>query len=677
MQTADKRLTLIMSWMAGIAAVMIALGMPLVYFGLSYQHDTASLETEAEINARIVTQLINADPEMWRFEELRLAELMSRRSGEGTKETRRILDTRNILIAESAEKLAPPLLMRSETLMDAGIVVGRIEIIRSLRPLLMKTVLMMVLASMLGSAVFFAIRIFPLRTLRRTLKSLFEEKERAQVTLRSIGDGVITTDTEGKVVLINAIAERLTGWTQREAEGKPLAEVFYIINERTRERCENPVDKVLREGKIVDLANHTALIARDGAERIIADSGAPIRDESGNIIGVVLVFRDATEKQKLEEEILKAGKLESVGILAGGIAHDFNNILTAITGNISLAMRDIKPSDAIFRRLVDAESACLRAKELTYQLLTFSKGGAPVKKTVSVSEIIEDSARLALAGSNVRCKISVPDDLLPADVDEGQISQVINNLLINAVEAMPGGGVITVRAENLTAGKGDALPLAYGKYLKISIQDQGTGILPGHLRKIFDPYFTTKQKGSGLGLAICYSIVKKHDGHISVESVLGSGTTFSIYLPASSKEPARKKDSREEPIRGEGKILVMDDEAIVRDVTGQILKHLGYDAEFAGDGSEAIELYRKAKESGKPFDLVIMDLTVPGGMGGKEAIHWLIEIDPDVRAIVSSGYSDNLVMSDFRQYGFKGVVAKPYKIQQLALALHNVLNDRA
>ena len=677
MQTADKRLTLIMSWMAGIAAVMIALGMPLVYFGLSYQHDTASLETEAEINARIVTQLINADPEMWRFEELRLAELMSRRSGEGTKETRRILDTRNILIAESAEKLAPPLLMRSETLMDAGIVVGRIEIIRSLRPLLMKTVLMMVLASMLGSAVFFAIRIFPLRTLRLALKSLFEEKERAQVTLRSIGDGVITTDAEGKVVLINAIAERLTGWTQREAEGKPLTEVFYIINEKTRERCENPVDKVLREGKIVDLANHTALIARDGAERIIADSGAPIRDESGNIIGVVLVFRDATEKQKLEEEILKAGKLESVGILAGGIAHDFNNILTAITGNISLAMRDIKPSDAIFRRLVDAESACLRAKELTYQLLTFSKGGAPVKKTVSVSEIIEDSARLALAGSNVRCKISVPDDLLPADVDEGQISQVINNLLINAVEAMPGGGVITVRAENLTAGKGDALPLAYGKYLKISIQDQGTGILPGHLRKIFDPYFTTKQKGSGLGLAICYSIVKKHDGHISVESVLGSGTTFSIYLPASSKEPARKKDSREEPIRGEGKILVMDDEAIVRDVTGQILKHLGYDVEFAGDGSEAIELYRKAKESGKPFDLVIMDLTVPGGMGGKEAILRLIEIDPDVRAIVSSGYSDNLVMSDFRQYGFKGVVAKPYKIQQLALALHNVLNDRA
>jgi PAS domain S-box-containing protein len=676
MQTADKRLTLIMSWMAGIAAVVIALGMPLVYFGLSYQHESAALATEAEINARIVTQLINANPEMWRFEELRLVELMSRRPGKGTKETRRILDIRNILIAESAEKLDPPVLMRSEALLDAGVVAGRMEITRSLRPLLMKTVLMAVLGSMLGSTVFFAIRVFPLRALREALGSLYEEKERAQVTLRSIGDGVITTDAEGKVVLINGIAERLTGWTQREAEGKPLTEVFHIINEKTRERCENPVDKVLREGKIVDLANHTALIARDGTERIIADSGAPIRDERGKIIGVVLVFRDATEKQKMEEEILKAGKLESVGILAGGIAHDFNNILTAITGNISLAMRDVKPADAIFRRLADAESACMRAKDLTYQLLTFSKGGAPVKKTVSISEIIEDSARLALAGSNVRCTISMPDDLLPADVDEGQISQVINNLLINAVEAMPGGGVITVRAENLTAGKGDALPLAYGRYIKISIQDQGTGIPPGHLQKIFDPYFTTKQKGSGLGLAICYSIVKKHDGHISVESVLGSGTTFSIYLPASSNEIPRKKDSREEPIRGAGKILVMDDEAIVRDVTGQILKHLGYDVEFAGDGSEAIELYRKAKESGKPFDLVIMDLTVPGGMGGKEAIRRLIEIDPDVRAIVSSGYADNLVMSDFRQYGFKGVVAKPYKIQQLALVLQNVLKNR-
>jgi CheY-like chemotaxis protein len=262
-------------------------------------------------------------------------------------------------------------------------------------------------------------------------------------------------------------------------------------------------------------------------------------------------------------------------------------------------------------------------------------------------------------------------------VDVGQISQVINNLLINAAEAMPGGGVITVRAENLTVGRGNTIPLAYGKYIKISIQDQGTGITPEHLKKIFDPYFTTKHKGSGLGLAICYSIIKKHDGHINAESVLGSGTTFSVYLPASSKELARKKDSREEPVRGEGKILVMDDEVNVRDVTGQILKHLGYDVEFAGDGSEAIDLYRKAEESGNPFDAVIMDLTIPGGMGGKEAIIQLLEIDPDAKAIVSSGYSDNLVMSDFRQYGFKGVVAKPYKIQQLALVLHNVLNDRA
>jgi nitrogen-specific signal transduction histidine kinase/ActR/RegA family two-component response regulator len=389
-----------------------------------------------------------------------------------------------------------------------------------------------------------------------------------------------------------------------------------------------------------------------------------------------MLRKEIADRGKMEQELLKAQKLESFGVLAGGIAHDFNNLLASIAANISLARLNLDPKNSAYRQLEGAEKASLRAQDLTRQLLTFSKGGDPVKKAVALGDLIREVTGFTTRGSRVKFFFSLPEDLWLANVDEGQISQVINNLLINAVEAMPGGGMITVRAENLTVSKGDAIPVAAGKYIKIAIQDQGTGMPPGHLQKIFDPYFTTKQKGSGLGLAICYSIVKKHDGHITVESVLGSGTTFSIYLPASSNEIPRKKDSREEPIRGAGKILVMDDEAIVRDVTGQILKHLGYDVEFAGDGSEAIDLYRKAKESGKPFDLVIMDLTVPGGMGGKEAIYRLIEIDPDARAIVSSGYADNLVMSDFRQYGFKGVVAKPYKIQQLALVLHSVLKNR-
>lgn len=366
-------------------------------------------------------------------------------------------------------------------------------------------------------------------------QSLAAEKERLAVTLRSIGDGIITTDMGGKIVLINKIAEKLTGWIQEEAIGRPLREVFHIINEKTRLPCENPVEKVLETGGIVGLANHTALIARDGTERMLADSGAPIRDKEGKIIGVVLVFRDITEQKKMEEELLKASKLDSVGLLAGGIAHDFNNILTAILGNISLAKMD-KNLDEIFERITQAEKACLRVRDLTQQLLTFSKGGAPVKRVASIAELIRDSAIFALRGSNVRCDFSMPADLWPVEVDEGQISQVINNLVINAQQAMPAGGGIQVRCENIRVERGLALPLEKGEYVKISIEDHGVGIPKEYLQKIFDPYFTTKQKGSGLGLTTSYSIIKNHDGIITVESEVGVGTTFGVYLPVSKKE---------------------------------------------------------------------------------------------------------------------------------------------
>ena len=269
---------------------------------------------------------------------------------------------------------------------------------------------------------------------------LAAEKEKLSVTLRSIGDGVITTDTEGRVILINKAAEGLTGWMQEEAAGRDIGEVFPLINEKTRDKCENPVEKVLRTGKVVGLANHTALIARDGTERIIADSGAPIRDRESRVIGVVLVFRDITEKQKMEEELLKAAKLESLGILAGGIAHDFNNILTAILGNISLSKMLVNPEDKLHHRLSMAEKASLQAKDLVQQLLTFSKGGIPIRKSASVADIIRDSTGFILSGSNVKCVFHFPDDLWPVEVDAGQISQVINNLVLNAVHAMPEGG---------------------------------------------------------------------------------------------------------------------------------------------------------------------------------------------------------------------------------------------
>lgn len=502
-------------------------------------------------------------------------------------------------------------------------------------------------------------------------EALAEGKERLAVTLRSIGDGVIATDTEGKIVFMNPVAEKLTGWTDEASAGRPLAEVFYIVNEKSDERCENPVEKVLRNGGIVGLANHTALIAKDGTRRSISDSGAPIRDRGGKIIGVVLVFRDVTERRRMQEELLKTAKLEAVGLLAGGIAHDFNNILTAILGNISLAKHSVDPKEALFELLTQAERASLRAKDLSHQLLTLSKGGAPIKRAVLIAQLLEESTRFALRGSNVQCEFSLPPDLWPVEIDEGQISQVIHNLTINAQQAMPEGGTLRIAAENrIVRGGGEGgLPLKEGNYIRISIQDTGIGIPKEHLNKIFDPYFTTKQKGSGLGLSTAYSIMKNHDGEITVESEPEIGTTFSLYLPAFPEKRVPRKEAEERPKTGGGRILVMDDEEIVREVAGRMLRAMGYEVGFAKDGAEAIALYREAWAAGQPFDAVILDLTVPGGMGGKEAVRKLIEIEPHVKAIASSGYSSDLIMADFGRYGFCDVLVKPYQMAELSSVL--------
>ena len=511
---------------------------------------------------------------------------------------------------------------------------------------------------------------------KRAQEALEAEKERLAVTLRSIGDGVITTDPEGAITLINKVAENLTGWAEHSALGQSIDRVFHIVNEQSHKRCQNPVRRVIESGQIIGLANNTKLIRKDGKEFIIADSGAPIISKGGEVIGVVLVFRDITEKRRMHQEILKIQKLESLGVLAGGIAHDFNNFLTGIIGNLSLVRLDITPQSKIYDSVKNIETAALRAKGLTQQLLTFSRGGKPVKSVVHLPDLVSESVAFALRGSNLKCHSAFKPDLKLVEVDQGQIGQVLNNLVINAVQAMPQGGLINISAENVVLGVDNPMNLKPGEYVKLTLTDQGTGIPKGHIDRIFDPYFSTKQKGSGLGLSVAYSIVDKHDGNITVESELGAGATFHVFLPATNKTSRNAVGHKSKIFKGKGRVLVMDDEKLIRDIVVQFLTVMGFEAAKAEDGRQAMELYREAKESGHAFDVVIMDLTIPGGMGGKETITKLLAYDPAAIAIVSSGYSNDPIMSNCEAYGFKGVIKKPYRIEDLSDALRDLLSRK-
>ncbi|MBN1577277.1 MAG: PAS domain S-box protein [Chitinispirillaceae bacterium] len=510
---------------------------------------------------------------------------------------------------------------------------------------------------------------------RKAEADLVDEKERLLVTIRSIGDAVIATDTRGMIVLMNKVAESLTGWEFTAAKGRPLADVFVIINERTRRPCENPVDKVLKTGSIVNLANDTLLVNRDGVEIVIADSGAPIHDRENVIIGVVLVFRDTTEKRRAEKAIQKAEHLDSLGVLAGGIAHDFNNLLGGLFGYLDLARCTLAANDAAAEFIDKALSVFGRAKNLTGQLLTFAKGGAPARTTRALSPLIRDTVQFALSGSAIKPVFEIAADLFTCDIDENQMGQVIDNVVINARDAMPRGGVISVTAVNTAPDAVLPVTLAPGRYVRISIRDQGTGIPPDILHHIFDPFFTTKQKGSGLGLAVSYSIIKRHDGLIEAESRLGKGTVIHIYLPASANNAVTGEHTAAVEHRGHGRILIMDDEKYIREVASLILTRMGYEVDKVACGEEAIEMFAKAKNEGRPYLLAILDLTIPGGMGGKETNKKLRKCSPGVKIIASSGYSNDPVMAHPREHGFDSSIRKPYHKAEMEEAVTKVMSE--
>ena len=643
------------------------------------------------------------------------------------------------------------------------------------------------------------------RSMNRVEREQWEAMNEFRTILYSIGDAVITTDRKGLVRQMNQVAELYTGWKEAEAHGRSLEEVFRIVNEETHATVENPVQRVLREGVVVGLANHTLLIARDGTSLPIADSAAPIRDKSGaDINGVVLVFRDQTaerdaqkavqasadqlsfamevihtgaweldlrdhkarrtllhdrifgyesllpewtyemflehvlaedrsevdrrfreataaqadwsfecricradgeirwiwaagghernaegkpvrmsgivqditERKRTEAELLKMQKLESIGTLAGGIAHDFNNILMGLFGNISLAKNELPHDHPAFKSLEDSEKSMNRAVRLTNQLLTFARGGEPVKEDVSLGLLVEEVVPFDLSGSNVRLVFKQADDLWMANADKGQVQQVMSNLALNARQAMPNGGHLYIALENAKIQETDLVGLRPGNYVKVTVRDEGVGIAPKNLGRIFDPYFSTKETGRGLGLATSYSIVSKHGGHISVVSEPGKGATFTFYLPASESRPL-PPGNRSVPaapmMKPSSKILIMDDEEYIRTVLPFWLKPMGCLVETASDGQQAIDLYKQSLKAGTPFDVMILDLTIPGGLGGQEVLKQILAMNPGAKAIVSSGYAEDSVVSNYSQYGFKGGIAKPYTETQLRAVLTQVL----
>jgi PAS domain S-box-containing protein len=521
--------------------------------------------------------------------------------------------------------------------------------------------------------------------LRRANEQLADERERLAITLKSIGDGVITANSYGSITFLNYTAEQVTGWKSAQAVGRPIGEVLRIYGSEDLTEPLDPAGESLRTGIGTELSSSACLLTASGERRRIDDSAAPIRNNEGITVGVVVVFRDVTQKERMEEELFRAKKLESVAVLAGGIAHDFNNLLTGIGNNLFMCKMAAPDNTEVAFVVNEAERELLRAQRLAVQLLTFAQGGEPVLSVCSPRTIIEESIGFLMSGSHCSYDLRFDPDLMNVVSDKGMIEQVLGNLVINAEQAMPQGGTIVITADNVQvgtdrfdSGKGIPVHLEHGVYVRVGVYDNGSGIAPEIKERIFDPFFTTKGKGRGLGLSIVSSIVKKHGGMVCIEPGLEQGAGFLVYLPAVDASAPEQVDAsdRHLPVSeeaGGGRILLMDDDDSICRSTSKILEMSGYSVVTASNGEEAIALYRDAFESGWPFDLVILDLTIPGGMGGGECIRHLRELDPAVVAVVSSGYSTDAVMAHFSDYGFRGVLRKPYSIDKLHACLRAVL----
>jgi PAS domain S-box-containing protein len=505
-----------------------------------------------------------------------------------------------------------------------------------------------------------------------TAKELQETNQALYAVIQASPIPIVALEPDGRVTMWSSAATRVFGWS----EGEAINRILPFVPEEKMEEFEELRNRVLAGHDLV--GKEVTRRRKDGSLIEISISTAPLRDHNGEIHGIVALLEDLTERKRMEEERLRTHKLESIGVLAGGIAHDFNNTLTSLLSNITLAKMEVSEGSEIFEKLVEAETDLFRMKEISNQLLTFSKGGSPIKKVLSLGELIRKSAEFSLAGSNVKCHFSLPENLWLVKGDKGQIWQVIQNLIINSCEAMPQGGTIKVSCENVPSGTSNEFPWKTCNYVKISIEDNGVGIPKEDLPKVFDPFFSTKKNRRGFGLATSYSIVKNHDGCILAESDPSVRTSFQIYLPATEEKETATPVETESPslstVTHRKRILLVDDNEPLRGSVKLLLRMRGFNVQDASEGAEAVRLYRKAKIAGSPFDAVILDIAVSEGMGAKEAIRRLLKIDPNVRAIVSSGYFDDPVMTDPGKSGIRGILPKPYGIKELIDALNSALS---